>query len=37
VATSDHFEGILEVKEFLVQSGEGYNEPVLAVIRGGKA
>lgn len=37
VDTTDHFSAILEVKEFLVQGGEGYNEPVLAVIPGGEA
>lgn len=31
-----HGEAILEVCEFLVESGEGYNQPVLAVIKGGK-
>lgn len=32
----DHRDAILEVCEALVTSGEGYNEPVLAVINGGK-
>lgn len=32
----DHTDAILRVKEALVEDGEGYNEPVLAFIRGGK-
>jgi hypothetical protein len=35
--TEDHFEAILQVKEMLVSIGEGFNEPVLALIKGGKA
>ena len=32
----DHTDAILDVKEALVASGEGYEEPVLAVIDGGQ-
>lgn len=31
-----HADAILEVCEFLVSTGVGYNKPVLAVIKGGK-
>lgn len=31
-----HADAILEVCEFLVNTGVGYNKPVLAVIEGGK-
>jgi hypothetical protein len=36
VGTQDEQEAILEVKEALVASGEGWNAPVLAFIKGGK-
>lgn len=36
VDTNNHADAILSVKESLVDSGEGYQGPVLAVIVGGK-
>lgn len=33
---TDVADAILEVKELLVGSGVGYNEPVLALVQGGK-
>jgi hypothetical protein len=31
----DHFENIIAVEEALITSKEGFNKPVLALIRGG--
>lgn len=36
VDTADHNEAILTLCESLVDTGIGYNKPVLAVIKGGK-
>ena len=36
VDTDDHQEAILVVKEDLVKKGIGYDDPVLALIQGGK-
>jgi hypothetical protein len=36
VQTVNHKDAIFTVKEALVGSGEGWNAPVLAVIKGGK-
>jgi hypothetical protein len=35
VESDDHEEAIIATKETLVDVGEGYNDPVLAVIEGG--
>jgi len=35
-AVNDHRDAILAVKESLIDSGVGYNEPVLVLIKGGK-
>lgn len=34
--TETHADAILKVEKDLVDSGEGYNNPVLAFIKGGK-
>lgn len=36
IVKDDHFDAIIEVQEFFIREGIGYNEPILAVIEGGK-